>query len=277
MVSKFTEVVSTVLRSVSGGSQQKKIQPIAWSERNRCTVDGVNFFATVDIAEYHEITSNDNEFLLVKTREMIEAELDCTSKIDVNNIVDIGVWQGGSVALLDRVFQPDKLVAVEYSTRELPHLDAYIERYSRQDNVRLYKGISQADINRFGELLDAEFSDEKIDLVIDDASHQYLETLLSFNLVFPRMSEGGVFVLEDWQWSTMEEHYNSNYFEGKKALANLVLQCVMSCACRPDIVREVIVKNHSAMVVRGEAELKSGAFDITEIARNRGEIIPLVL
>ena len=113
MVSKFTEVVSTVLRSVSGGSQQKKIQPIAWSERNRCTVDGVNFFATVDIAEYHEITSNDSEFLLVKTREMIEAELDCTSKIDVNNIVDIGVWQGGSVALLDRVFQPDKLVAVE--------------------------------------------------------------------------------------------------------------------------------------------------------------------
>ncbi len=51
----------------------------------------------------------------------------------------------------------------------------------------------------------------------------------------------------------------------------------MSCACRPDIVREVIVKNHSAMVVRGEAELQSGAFDIAEIARNRGDIIPLTL
>ena len=241
---------------------------------HRC---GVNFFATVDDSEYHEITSSDNEFLLVKTREMIEAELDCTSKIDVNNIVDIGVWQGGSVALLDRVFRPDKLVAVEYSTRELPHLDAYIERYSRQDNVRLYKGLSQADISRFRELLDAEFGDEKIDLVIDDASHQYLETMLSFNLVFPRMSEGGIFVIEDWQWSTMEAHYNSDYFDGKRGWRTWCFSASMSCACRPDIVREVIVKNHSVMVVRGDAELQSGAFDITDIARNKGEVIPLVL
>ncbi|WP_298848854.1 class I SAM-dependent methyltransferase [uncultured Ruegeria sp.] len=276
-MSKLKKTVSTVLHSLSGGSEEKKTQPIVWSERNRCSVGDVNFFATVDNSEYHAMTSNDNEFLLVKTREMIEAELECTSKIDVRNIVDIGVWQGGSVALLDSVFRPDKLVAIEYSTRELPHLDAYIDKHSRQKNVRLYKGVSQADIDRFGELLDAEFGNKKIDLVIDDASHQYLETKLSFNLVFPRMSEGGIFVIEDWQWSTMEEHYNSDYFEGKEGLANLVLQCVMACACRPDIVREVIVKNHSVMVVRGDAELQSGTFDITEIARNKGEAIPLIL
>ncbi|WP_216600512.1 MULTISPECIES: class I SAM-dependent methyltransferase [unclassified Ruegeria] len=208
---------------------------------------------------------------------MIEAELEWTSKLEVQNIVDIGVWQGGSVALLDSVFRPKKLLAIEYSTRELPHLDAYVEEQSRQENVRVYKGVNQADLSRFTELLDFEFGNEKIDLAIDDASHHYLETLLSFNLVFPRMSEGGVFVIEDWQWSTMEEYYESDYFKDKEGLANLVLQCVIACACRPDVVREVIVKNHSVLVVRGEAELERGTFDITDIARNKGENVPLVL
>nr|WP_253286146.1 class I SAM-dependent methyltransferase [Ruegeria sp. HKCCD6157] len=176
---------------------------------------------------------------------MIEAELDCTSKFDVHNVVDIGVWQGGSVALFDCVFRPDKLVAVEYSTRDLPHLEAYVDRCSRQDNVRLCKGISQADISRFGELLDAEYGNEKIDLVIDDASRQYLETMLSFNLVFPRMSEGGIFVIEDWQWSTMEPHYNSDHFKGKEGLANLVLQA----SCPAPVARTLFVKSSSKITL----------------------------
>ncbi|NOD88750.1 MULTISPECIES: class I SAM-dependent methyltransferase [unclassified Ruegeria] len=276
-MSTFKETTSAVLRSLLGGSSKQKIQPIVWTSTNRCRVGDVKFFATVNSDEYHSITSNENELLIVKNREMIEAELEWTSKLEVQNIVDIGVWQGGSVALLDSVFRPKKLLAIEYSTRELPHLDAYVEEQSRQENVRVYKGVNQADLSRFTELLDFEFGNEKIDLAIDDASHHYLETLLSFNLVFPRMSEGGVFVIEDWQWSTMEEYYESDYFKDKEGLANLVLQCVIACACRPDVVREVIVKNHSVLVVRGEAELERGTFDITDIARNKGENVPLVL
>ena len=48
------------------------------------------------------------------------------------------------------------------------------------------------------EILDHEFVDESIDLVIDDASHLYVETKASFEELFPRLRPGGLFIIEDW-------------------------------------------------------------------------------
>ncbi|NOD88749.1 MULTISPECIES: class I SAM-dependent methyltransferase [unclassified Ruegeria] len=253
------------------------MQDIIWTESNRCHVGGVDFFATVRANEYHSTTSSNQEFLIVKTREMIEAELKITASLNVRNIVDIGIWQGGSVALFDCIFQPEKLVAIEYATRDLPTLDEYIVQHARGDNVRLFNGVDQGNAGRLNEILDTEFGTERIDLVVDDASHQYVQTTSSFNVLFPRLSDGGVFVIEDWGWSTKDYHYNSDYFAHKPGLANLVMQCVIGCTCRPDIIREVVVNKDSVFIIRGETELHHGDFDISNIARNKGEQIPLVL
>lgn len=178
--------------------------------------------------------------------------------------------------MLGSVLAPSKPVALEYSDRELPPLDTYISTRSREDAVCLHKGVNQADDGRLREIVQQEFRGEPIDLVIDDASHFYEETKASFNVLFPLLRAGGNFIIEDWQWSTNAETASIDYFKGKPGLSNLVLQCILLCATRPDIIASVTIHPNMAIVTRGAA---AGLRDhkIETIATNRGALAPLVL
>jgi hypothetical protein len=249
---------------------------LQWATENHFSINGINFLSTVDPSVYHDRRSDDSCFLLVKNRAMIECELDAVEGLQVRNVVDIGIWQGGSVALFDSVFAPRKLVALEFSDRDLPPLDNYIATRSRADAVRVYKGVDQADQGKLREVVQREFKGEPIDLVIDDASHFYKETKASFDVLFPRLRPGGKYVIEDWQWSTNAEVASMDYFEGKPGLSNLVLQSILLCATRPDIIASVTVHPHMAIVTRGAAA------DLTDLsietfATNRGAPVPLLL
>lgn len=247
-----------------------------WTTENLFSVGGVKFFSTVDPELYHTYQSGESHFLLVKNRAMIECELDAVQGHQVNNVVEIGIWQGGSVVLLDLVLSPRKLVALEYSDRDLPHLDTYISARGKTDTVRLFKGVNQADSARLRQIVQQEFGDEPIDLVIDDASHFYEETVASFDVLFPRLRAGGTFIIEDWQWSTSAAVAAFDYFKDKPGLSNLVLQCVLLCATRPDIIEKVTIHPHMAIVTRG-ATPNLQDFTIADMASNRGAPVPLVL
>jgi hypothetical protein len=41
--------------------------------------------------------------------------------------------------------------------------------------------------------------------VIDDASHIYEPTRASFETLFPYLRPGGLYIIEDWQWSYSDE------------------------------------------------------------------------
>ena len=251
------------------------LEKIEWRSKHEFQIDGTNFFASVDPADYHVRKSTEESLLIVKNREMIESELQLSGLLNCKNIVDIGVWQGGSVALLDCLFCPDKLVAIEYSKIELPSLDSYIKKKNRSSHISLNKGVNQADQDTVKSIIDREFGANAIDLAIDDASHQYEETKASFDIIFPRLRENGLFIIEDWQWSTMPVHYESEYFRGRNGLLNLIMQCTTLCACRPDIISQVLIFPHAAVITRGSAVL-SDNFDIGSLALNKGEPVPLV-
>ena len=249
---------------------------LKWRSENKFSISGVNFLCTVDPKIYHNCESSDSGFLLVKNRSMLECELDTVRELAVKNMVDIGIWQGGSVAFFDLTLTPSKLVALEFSDRDIPALDNYIFFSGRTPNVRLHKGVNQADNFRLRQIVRDEFNGDPIDLVIDDASHLYEETCASFDVLFPCLREGGKFIIEDWQWSTNAEMATSDYFNGKPGLSNLVLQCMLLCATHPDIIKSVTIHPHMAIVTRGgAADLK--VFSIMNMTRNRGNTIPLLL
>lgn len=247
-----------------------------WTSENDFSIGGINFLSTVDPTIYHNRESSASSFLLVKNRAMIECELDAVQDLQVENIIDIGIWQGGSVVLLDLVFSPGKLVALEFSDRALPPLDSYVSSRGRSRSVSLHKGVNQGDSVRLRKIVQDEFNGEPLDLVIDDASHFYDETKKSFDLLFPRLREGGKFIIEDWQWSTISTLASLEYFKGKPGLSNLVLQCMLVCATRPDIVASVTVHPHMAIVTRGSASPLTD-FSIAKLATNRGSPVPLIL
>lgn len=244
-----------------------------WTGGNNLEIDGVAFKCTVDPAEYHNTQSTENNFLLVKSREMIETELKPSlGGQSARNVVDIGIWQGGSVALLDLALKPDRLLGIEYNPVPVPALTSYIEKRNRT-NISVHYGVDQGAASVVTQILEGTFGDEPIDFVIDDASHQYMETKSSFEAIFPRMATGAQFIIEDWQWSVVGETWKLDYFENKPGLVNLVVEIAAAVGSAPDLFAELKILPYCAIVTRGTAAYSKVPLSLDNIASSRGNMI----
>jgi predicted O-methyltransferase YrrM len=121
------------------------------------------------------------------------------------NILELGIRFGGSAAMISQLADPRKHVAIELEPTPVQKLEDFIDRTGRRETLRPYYGVDQADRERLREILDREFGEETLDLVIDDASHLLDETRASFEVVFPRLRPGGLFILEDWNWQHLQQ------------------------------------------------------------------------
>jgi hypothetical protein len=61
--------------------------------------------------------------------------------------------------------------------------------------IKIFRG-SQSD-SEFLEKVATEV--ERIDIVIDDGSHRCVDAIASFHVLFPRLADGGIYVIEDLQ------------------------------------------------------------------------------
>lgn len=101
------------------------------------------------------------------------------------NILEVGVNKGYSLFTWQNYFKNYKnIVGVEY-----------------QPNI-VYKNegtkIICSDINNFWNMTN-ELGDMSFDIIIDDGSHKIQDQLFAFHLLYPRLKEGGIFVIEDIQ------------------------------------------------------------------------------
>ncbi len=101
-----------------------------------------------------------------------------------------------------QLVRPSKLVAVDIAPHPVNALEAFLDAHGLRDSVRPYYGVDQADRRRLTAIVEEEFGADPLDFVIDDASHLRRPTRASFDVLFPRLREGGLFVIEDWSWST---------------------------------------------------------------------------
>ena len=140
----------------------------------------------------------------------------------------------------------------------------------------------QADRARLESIVDAEIGHAALDLVIDDASHLFPETCVSFNLLFPRLRPGGLYVIEDWSWQHMRDdrleselstpeaherlarHLAAGVPEDKTPpLSFLILELALTAGYAENIVAEILnLRRGWAVVRRGSAELDRDSFDI---------------
>jgi predicted O-methyltransferase YrrM len=179
------------------------IDEVAGDERwtfaeRRFDVDGVEFVSTL------EHRSKFPGFCIKKQPALVEATAELLREFEGGNIVELGISQGGSTALAALLANPRKLVAVELSDDPIVELQDLLDQTGSADRVHTYYGVDQADRTRLTEILDDEFGDEPIDLVIDDASHLLEPTRASFEVLFPRLRPGGLFVIEDWNWQHLQ-------------------------------------------------------------------------
>ena len=252
-------------------------------------VDGVEFVCGY-VAE-----SSAERFYILKPMHLIDRYRDLATHASGGNIVELGIAEGGSAALLALWASPAKLVTLDNETSRLDALDEFAAQRGLGDRLRPYFGVDQADRNRLAEIIDKEFGDAPLDLVIDDASHAYWPTRASFETLFPRIRPGGRYVIEDWEAdiamadsvriafadpsSPHHERVRQSIAASLKTgpggrssagttMARLALEIVILCGGQSRLVADISINKSFVAVTRGDAVVHAPDFRLDSYGVN---------
>ena len=243
-----------------------KSTKLKWSDDDLLQVGNASFLLAGD-PKIWDATESGDRFVLLKSKEMVES-LPRFAPNRVENIVDLGIFKGGSIALYQELFSPKRLVGIDKRHDRVDALDRLIAQHSLSDVVRLYYGTDQADQETLERIVRDNFGDAPLDLVVDDCSHMYEPTKASLNVLLPRLCPGGLYVIEDWGWA----HWSGDFWQGsdhpfngeQTALTKLIFELVMVVASRPGLISEVTVASAAAYLTRGTEVVSARGFDISE-------------
>ena len=127
--------------------------------------------------------------------------------------------------------------------------------------------MSQTDRRRIEEIVQKEFGASPLDVVIDDASHLYKTTRRTFEIAFPLLRPGGLYVIEDWGWA----HWpGSKLYPGQTALSMLIMELVMLCASRRDLVSDIRLFPTFAFIRKSPDAKPIADFALDGLYRKRG-------
>jgi predicted O-methyltransferase YrrM len=228
---------------------------------------------------------------VAKLRDQVERYLRLRQDMQAEMIVELGIDRGGSAALLHALFHPRRLVAIELASAPAAVLSEYIRRYALEDVIHPHYGCNQADRDGLMSIMAAELAGQPLDLVIDDASHLLAETRASFEVLFPLLRPGGLYVIEDWN----ADHLIADHFDTILAdpssperevlaealgqahalhpvpdprLLRLPMELVLARARKGDVIREVTVMDNWITIRRGEQPIGPGEFRLSAMVKD---------
>lgn len=194
------------------------------------------------------------------------------------NILELGMFDGGSLAFWMETLSPNKIVGVDLDERtDSEYFTRYLASRNLQGRVKTRWGVDQCDAAALHEIAQAEFGG-KLDLVIDDASHLYSLTKASFEILFPLVRPGGLYVIEDWAWGHWPEFYGMpNPWTSENEPTRLILKLMQACGSATAQSTEgatcpiasVTVYQGFVVVERGDTELPRRRFTLEERINRR--------
>lgn len=240
---------------------------LTWTEKSEFLVDGTSF-RSLDASE----KPNHDVLTVMKERAHIDAYVRLAEAIGPDaNIVELGIRTGASTAFMSVLFKPRVLSAFEIKKSGTPAFGAFLQDHPDGDRIRTHFECDQGEAQRLAGLVDEDF-DGPLDLVVDDASHLLPPSLESFNVLFPRLRPGGIYVIEDWSW----EHYSERtigpeFLEDRlTGFARLVLYATIANAYAPEAIARVDSARGISVIHRGESTLEAQGFDIRNLLGDRG-------
>ena len=229
--------------------------------------------------------STPDRFSIRKPESLIARYVDLATHFDAPVVVELGIADGGSTALLSLLFRPALLIALELRAAPVDALEEFVRRSDLSGPVWPCYGVDQSDRAQVAGVVDAHRAGLPLDLVIDDASHRYHPTVASFETLFPRLRAGGLYVIEDWEVHDRyraaislemerDEEFRTRFLSAvdpdqkvDPPLSRLAIELVLARAVGSPPVREVRTAEHWIVVERGDAAL-DGPFKIRDLYRN---------
>ncbi len=183
--------------------------------------------------------------------DMYERSLARRPEFMPHNVMELGIWDGGSIAFWFEWFRPDKHVALDIKTRtDSGYFEQYVDSRNLIDRISTYWNTSQADVAALRQIVEHEFTGP-LDLVIDDASHLYGPSKTSFETLFPLLRPGGLYLFEDWSWGHWPEYQRAEHaWANENPPTSLVFDLIECCGTRNSPIRSVEVQPGFVIIER---------------------------
>jgi len=216
-------------------------------------------------------------FQFYKIKPLIDqyAKFFCNSRnFHPQNVFELGMWDGGSVAFWFEYFQPSKHVAIDVSQRrDSNYFQWYLKSRGLEERIKTYWGVDQGNSEKLREIVKNEFCGS-LDLVIDDASHMYDLTKTSFEVLFSLLRPGGLYIIEDWAWAHWKEFQAPEHpWFSKTELTKLIFELVEATGSSIALIASLTIFQGFAVVERGElASAELSEFKLDEYISRRSNI-----
>ena len=221
-----------------------------------------------------EIESSPERFLIMKAPPMLEWYASRFAALPPRYVLDVGILKGGSVAFFEELWHPQRLVAVDISPEPLAALTEFIQRIDGADRIRPVYGVDQSDRRAMTQVMEESFSGQPPDLIIDDGCHFLDETRALFNITFPYLRPGGVYIIEDWAWAHWQGAWQEDGgpWPDRPALTSLALELAMLSASRGDLVESVEISSTFVVVRKGASAAVPMDFDLSSSYLTAGRL-----
>lgn len=224
-------------------------------------------------AGYKRRPSDAEAFTLVKTQQFLQFYAELSGHTKPRGILELGVFQGGSYVFLDKMFAPERMSAIEISKVPVQPL---VDHVAATPGRSVHFGTSQADADALRRVV-AEDLGGMLDMVVDDASHDYTLTRTSFEVLFPLLAPGGLYIIEDWAWAHQPLYQPQGAPRHEDpALTNLLFEHVMLLASSPKIAEIRIRKPLYVIRKSAQAVAEGDGDNVWADLKLRGKPLPAI-
>lgn len=234
----------------------RRMAEIEWEDERTFRLEGVRFA----LEDWGGSREGEDAFRVMKSRAFLDAYGEGLAGLDVRNMVELGIRTGGSTVLLALLLRPERIVSLDISG-PIKRLERFRRKDPRGACITALYETSQDDAPTLAEVLARETSGP-LDLVVDDASHFYDLSRRSFEILFPRLRPGGVYVIEDWNWAHTPGFHE---WRDRPALSNLLFQLMMVCSGHKALVGSIHIHPGVAFIRRGPAEPSDRRLDLDSL------------
>lgn len=214
----------------------------------------------------------DDCFSLYKNRQLLDQfeRFWSSTAFRPRRMLEIGIWDGGSTALWYELLRPERLAAIDLMDREdSPYFRRYVAEHALEDRVVTHWRTNQADRAALRGIVERDLGGE-LDFVIDDGSHLFGPTRASFEILFPLLPPGGVYIIEDWAWEHWPEFQDAgNFWAGEEGLGKLVSELVAATGTTRTLIRTMSVYEGFVAIERGDGREEPDGFRLGDHVRRR--------
>jgi SAM-dependent methyltransferase len=228
--------------------------------------DGAHQFKTqqfrfsCSVTDYTDKSDN-NHIAILKDRNFIEIYRKLTTEQKIENVFEVGFFQGGMPLFLADMIAPKKIVAIDWNAAS-DKLSSVIAKSKLETKIDLIGGIDQGDTETIRAIVEKKFGKTPLDLIVDDCSHYYPQSKACFENLFGYLKPGGKYIIEDWGWTHWPgEPWQSekSHFHNMPSMTNLIFEVVMALGSNQQLVSHIEIPSHACVIVTRGKDLPYGA------------------